>query len=261
MEMIFKNYEHKDNKLSFEIEKGQIIGITGKNINEIVDLIALKSLNKGQLIINDQKVNKENIWSYRRKIALIRDSILSSQSNVLNIMIEYIKRHKLEIKDPLRKITDSLKIVSLEESILKRNIQTLSSSEKKLLQIALSLLSNPDLIIFEEPFKCLDKYNEKKLIMLIQRLKEQFQKTIIIASDDSNILYKYTNKMLFIKNDQISLEGKTNEVFLDVEYLKKNKFNIPEIVEFTYLAKNKKEVKIDYHKDVRDIIKDIYKHI
>lgn len=259
--MIFKNYEHKDNKLSFEIEKGQIIGITGKNINEIVDLIALKSLNKGQLIINDQRVNKENIWSYRRKIALIRDSILSSQSNVLNIMIEYIKRHKLEIKDPLRKITDSLKIVSLEESILKRNIQTLSSSEKKLLQIALSLLSNPDLIIFEEPFKCLDKYNEKKLIMLIQRLKEQFQKTIIIASDDSNILYKYTNKMLFIKNDQISLEGKTNEVFLDVEYLKKNKFNIPEIVEFTYLAKNKKEVKIDYHKDVRDIIKDIYKHI
>lgn len=259
--MIFKNYEHKDNKLSFEIEKGQIIGITGKNGNEIVDLIALKSLNKGQLIINDQRVNKENIWSYRRKIALIRDSILSSQSNVLNIMIEYIKRHKLEIKDPLRKITDSLKIVSLEESILKRNIQTLSSSEKKLLQIALSLLSNPDLIIFEEPFKCFDKYNEKKLIMLIQRLKEQFQKTIIIASDDSNILYKYTNKMLFIKNDQISLEGKTNEVFLDVEYLKKNKFNIPEIVEFTYLAKNKKEVKIDYHKDVRDIIKDIYKHI
>ena len=77
MEMIFKNYEHKDNKLSFEIEKGQIIGITGKNINEIVDLIALKSLNKGQLIINDQRVNKENIWSYRRKIALIRDSILS----------------------------------------------------------------------------------------------------------------------------------------------------------------------------------------
>lgn len=259
--MIFKNYEHKDNKLSFEIEKGQIIGITGKNSNEIVDLIALKSLNKGQLIINDQRVNKENIWSYRRKIALIRGSILSSQSNILNIMIEHIKRHKLEIKDPLRKITDSLKIVSLEESILKRNIQTLSSSEKKLLQIALSLLSNPDLIIFEEPFKCLDKYNEKKLIMLIQRLKEQFQKTIIIASDDSNILYKYTNKMLFIKNDQISLEGKTNEVFLDVEYLKKNKFNIPEIVEFTYLAKNKKEVKIDYHKDVRDIIKDIYKHI
>ena len=259
--MTFKNYEHKDNKLSFEIEKGQIIGITGKNSNEIVDLIALKSLNKGQLIINDQRVNKENIWSYRRKIALIRDSILSSQSNVLNIMIEYIKRHKLEIKDPLKKITDSLKIVSLDESILKRNIQTLSSSEKKLLQIALSLLSNPDLIIFEEPFKCLDKYNEKKLIMLIQRLKEQFQKTIIIASDDSNILYKYTNKMLFIKNDQISLEGKANEVFLDVEYLKKNKFNIPEIVEFTYLAKNKKEVKIDYHKDVRDIIKDIYKHI
>ena len=261
MEIIFKNYEYKENKLSFKIEKGQILGITGKNSNEIIDLIALKTLNKGQITINDQRVNKDNIWSYRRKIALIKGNISTSQSNVLNIMIEYIKKNNLEIKDPLKKITDSLRIVSLEETILKRNIQTLSSSEKKLLQIALSLLSNPDLIIFEEPFKCLDKYNEKKILIVIQRLKEQFKKTIIIASDDSNILYKYTNNMLFIKNDQINLEGKTNEVFLDVEYLKKNKFDIPEIVEFTYLAKKKKEVKIDYHKDVRDIIKDIYKHI
>ena len=40
-----------------------------------------------------------------------------------------------------------------------------------------------------------------------------------------------------------------------------NKFSIPEIIEFTYLAKKKKSVKIDYHKDIRDIIKDIYKHV
>ena len=29
----------------------------------------------------------------------------------------------------------------------------------------------------------------------------------------------------------------------------------------TYLARKDKEVKIDYHKDIRDIIKDIYKHV
>ena len=107
MEIIFKNYEYKENKLSFKIEKGQILGITGKNSNEIIDLIALKTLNKGQITINDQRVNKDNIWSYRRKIALIKGNISTSQSNVLNIMIEYIKKNNLEIKDPLKKITDS----------------------------------------------------------------------------------------------------------------------------------------------------------
>ena len=64
-----------------------------------------------------------------------------------------------------------------------------------------------------------------------------------------------------LKNEDILLTGPTNELYLRVDYLKKNKLDIPNIVEFTYLAKKKKQVKIDYHKDVRDIIKDIYKHI
>ena len=67
--------------------------------------------------------------------------------------------------------------------------------------------------------------------------------------------------MIFIKNNQVVLEGKTTEVYQKVEVLKKQKLSIPEIIEFTYLAKKKKEVKIDYHKDIRDIIKDIYKHV
>ena len=42
--------------------------------------------------------------------------------------------------------------------------------------------------------------------------------------------------------------------------LEKNNIEVPEIVQITYLAK-KKDVRIDYHKDIRDIIKDIYKHV
>ena len=127
--------------------------------------------------------------------------------------------------------------------------------------MALALLSNPEIIIIEEPFKWLDKQNEKKLIMLLQRLRDQFKKTIIVSSQDSEILYKYTNTMLFIKNGNIVLTGPTKDCYIRVDFLKKNKFHIPEIVEFTHIAKKNKDVKIDYHKDVRDIIKDIYKHI
>lgn len=261
MELKFINYEYKDKNISFEIESGKIIGITGQDSSELLDVIALKTLHKGQLTINNIKINKENIREYRKKIVLIKDHINSSQHSIINIMIDYIKRLNLNIKDPFKKITDSLRIVELDENILTRNIETLSSSEKKLFQIALCLLSNPEIIILDNPFKSLDKANEKKAIMLLQRLKDQFKKTIIIYSEDSNILYKYTNNMLFIKNDEILLSGKTDELYLRVDYLKKNKFEIPDIVQFTYIAKKKYQVKIDYHKDVRDIIKDIYKHI
>ena len=46
-----------------------------------------------------------------------------------------------------------------------------------------------------------------------------------------------------------------------MDYIKRNGYKVPEIVQFTYKAIKKKKVKIDYHKDIRDIIKDIYKHV
>ena len=48
---------------------------------------------------------------------------------------------------------------------------------------------------------------------------------------------------------------------INLKFLKRNKFDIPDIVMFTYKAKKDKKVKIDYHQDIRDIIKDIYKHV
>lgn len=261
MELRFINYTYKDKVLNFNIPNSSIIGVTGTSKNEILDLIALKTLNKGQLTINDTKINKENIYEYRKKISYVQKTLNTHNNTVKELMTDHIKRHNLTIKDPIKKIKDSLRIVEVDESILSREIYTLSQSEKKIIQIAISLLSNPNIIILNEPFKCLDKHNEKKIVMLIQRLKEQYQKTIIIGTDDSNLLFKYTTDMIFIKNDEILLIGPTNEVYLRVDYLKRNKFDIPDIVEFTYIAKKKKKVKIDYHKDVRDIIKDIYKHI
>lgn len=261
MEMKFTNYCHKESILNFEISSSEIIGITGKTKEEIIDIIALKVTNKGTLTIDSVKVTKDKINSYRKKISIIEKELKTHHLDVINLINEYIIRNKLIIKNPDKKIEDSLKIVGLSNEILKRKVKTLSTSERKLLQISISLLSNPEIIIIKEPFKYIDKQIEKKIITLFRRLKDQFNKTIIIVSEDSNILHKYTTKIFFIKNDSILLSGKTEEEYLDIEFLQKHKFDIPDIVQFTYLAKKKKQVKIDYHKDIRDIIKDIYKHI
>ena len=172
-----------------------------------------------------------------------------------------IRRRKLTLKNPKKKMLDSLKIVGLDTDYLHRYVNTLSSSEKKLIQLSISLMCNPELIIMEEPFKSFDMKTEKRIIMLLQKIKDQYDKTFVFISNDSNMLYKYANHLIIIKNNSILTEGETKDILENVEFLKKNNIRIPEIVEFTYLSKKKKQVKIDYHKDVRDIIKDIYKHV
>ena len=125
----------------------------------------------------------------------------------------------------------------------------------------MALLSNPRIIVIIEPFINYDKETEKKIWFLLQKMKEQYNKTIIFLSDDETVLYKYTDYLIVMKNKKVIAEGKPLDIFKKVSYLKKNSIEIPEIVEITILAKNKKGINIDYHKDVRDIIKDIYKHV
>ena len=122
-------------------------------------------------------------------------------------------------------------------------------------------MANPKVIVLQEPFKCLDKKNERKITVLLRKMKEQYDKTIIILSNDSNTLYKYTTHLIIEKSHKVLLEGNTEECFKNIDLLEKEQIPVPDIVEFTYLANTEKNAKIDYHKDIRDIIKDIYKHV
>ena len=226
--------------------------ISSKNITGIL----VRNLYNDKLI----KLLVDNLEN--KRISIIREDFesISFKSTIYEYMNYEIENKNIVLKNDLKKINDSLKIVGLNKLSLDRNINTLSESEKKLLQLAIALLSNPEVLIFEEPFNLLDLKNEKKLVLLLRKIKEKYDKTIIFISPNSNLLYKYTD-YLIVYDDKLLREGKTSTILEDVEFLKRNSLSVPEIVEFTYLAKKKYNVKIDYHSDIRDIIKDIYKHV
>lgn len=264
MEIIFKNVIYQDFELNFTINNNDIVGITGRGKTTVLKLIDLLFLReKGTIYYDNVKLNKSNLNEIRKKISLIEQEF--KKESFLNTVQEYmefiIKYYRLTIKDPSRKIKDSLKIVGLKEDYLNKEISILSKSELKLIQVAIALLSNPDVILLDEPFLDLDIKNEKKIVMLLNKLKDNYNKTIIIASNDSDMLYKYTKKMIFLKANKVFIEGSTKKEYQKVDFLIKNKIEVPDIVMFTYKVHKQKNIKIDYHTDIRDIIKDIYKHV
>lgn len=263
MEIEFIDYKYNENELSFTIKDKEINGILGKDYHDLVNIIKLKKDYHGTVNVNGDKLSKEEIIKYNRKISIVPYEFAYNSfcETVCDLMKYEIKRKNIKLKNSEKKIKDSLVIVGLDEVLLDRKINTLSISEQKIVQLAISLISNPEVIIIEDIFKCLDKNWEKKIIMLLQKIKEQYSKTIVLASDTSEEIYKYTTNLIIFKNDKILATGNTYEIMQRVDFLKKNRISIPKIVEFTYLAKKRKNIKIDYHKDVRDIIKDIYKHV
>lgn len=264
MEIKWKDVEYNDfHDLNLEISNNDITGIFGRGKSTILQLLGAVEIGKGLITYDNLKLDKNNLNQIRKKISIVNQEF--KKQTYLNTIKEHmefiIKYYKLTIKDPNKKIVDSLKIVGLNNTYLDRNINTLSNSELKLVQLAISLLSNPEIILLDDPFINLDTKNEKKLLVLLNKLKDHYKKTIVIASHDSNTLYKYTSKIIIIKNNKILIEGPTKEVYEKVSYLIKNKIEIPDIVMFTHKAKSDKNIHIDYHRDIRDLIKDIYKHV
>lgn len=263
MEIELKEYKYKSKKINIKLNSKYIYGIIGKNIEDWEEIIKINSNYKDNVLINKKVLLENELNSYKKRIAILKEKdYLNIHKETIYDLMEYIlKQKKIYPKNTQKKIKDSLRIVGLNKEILNRNLVTLSRSETKLLQIAISLLSNPDVLIIEEPFKYLDIKTLKNLMIVLRKMKDQYNKIVIFLSKDIEKIYQNTDNTIIYNKGNVVVQGKTKEVFEDVELLKENKISIPEIVNFTYEVKLKKSVKLDYHQNIRDIIKDIYKHV
>ena len=75
MEIKFINYTYNDHIIDLEIYNNTITGLTGKSKESFFELISLKKTGKGLLTINDTKITKDNILSYKKKISIIKKEL------------------------------------------------------------------------------------------------------------------------------------------------------------------------------------------
>ena len=261
MEIKFSHVNSKRfTDLSFIIPKGEVVGIYGDNGEKLLKLISLDEDSRGIIYFNKIRKLRRNYYLFKNDIVLIeRDFVnLFNVDNIYEYFICYIRYKKIELNDVDDKIKGALKIVGLKSDILERRISTLTFSEVKLLQLALAFLSNPKVILLDEPFRGFDLNNRKKIVRIINRLKDKFLKTIVIYSSNPNYLYQYTNYLIVLYDNKVVVEGKTSDVFFDSDVFSLYKIRRPDIVDFILLVKDKKNVKLPRRIDVKDLIKDIY---
>ena len=217
------------------IDNKHKLNISTKN-KKLIGIHSTKS------IINLFDQNNKKITNF------ININNISINKTIYEYMIDIIRSYNLDIKNELKKIKDSLKLSFLNHLDINRYINTLSTSEKTLLTLSISLIFNPEIIILEDAYLGLDRKNTMKLNILFNKLIDDYNIKIILIDKDINKLYKYTNHIYYnnklIKNKDLYLEDVDEET---ISFIKK--------------VKDMKNIKLTYYKDVRDIIKDIYKSI
>ena len=150
--------------------------------------------------------------------------------------------------------------MEMDESFLDRDPYTLSNGEKRKIAIASVLVYNPKVLLLDEPTIGLDYQSKKSLIRLLVLLKKRYNKTILIATHDVDLIHKIADYIYILADKTILLEGDKYSVFKQVDLLKEHNIEVPKVIEFSDLVLKKKNKKIGYRDDINDLIKDIYRY-
>ncbi len=250
----YKN-KYLTKNLNVEIKKNMITGIYNDIYNLIPNLLC-KNLEYSGIIYIDNKEIKDYMKDKISYISLDCDFLTKTVSDEF-----YLKQKDLkdETNDYIDKIISSLNMVGLNKNYLDRDIYSLSRSEKKLLQIALFLVVNPDVIIFDNVFSFLDKRNQIRLKNIIVELKKKYEKNIIIIDQDINILYEICNDIIIFKEGDILIHDDIKKVFQNLDFLKECNIELPNILKFIKIAKEK-GINLPNQVELKDLIKDVYRY-
>ena len=196
-------------KINFKINKGQIFGMLGPNgvgKSTIFNLITgLISPNEGKILINGEEVNSYPVYLRTKKFRVGYVPQYGGFFNNLTLhdnlkaVGEIVIDSKNLVKDKIDYLINKFEL----ENIKDVKAKFLSGGQKKKLVIAISLLSDPKVLLLDECFAALDVLTIKMLQEIIVNLQQENQITICICDHQARDLLACVDVAMILSNCKI----------------------------------------------------------
>jgi putative ABC transport system ATP-binding protein len=205
--------------INVEIKKGDfvaIIGASGSGKSTMMNLIGCLDIpSRGSIHLKSKDISRlseSDLSSLRGKtIGFIfqQYNLIPSMSAFENVMLplEFLEYNDQKAATRAREI---LTLVGLGDKMHHRPTQ-LSGGQQQRVSIARSLVSDPEIILADEPTGALDSVTGKEVLNMLQKLWKEHGKTIILVTHDLN-LAKLAHTTIELKDGQIMKKYENNEV-------------------------------------------------
>ena len=203
-------------------ELSVIIGRNGAGKTTLLKAILGEIDHTGDIVFTDQKDNitkKIKIGYVPQSINIERHMPTSVYdlfaSSISNIPVFLKKDNKL-----YKEIKEHLKIFGADD-LIDKSIGDLSGGELQRVLIAIATKPTPNLLILDEPVSGMDRNGIKDFYSIINKLKTEYDMSIILVSHDLDLARKYADKVILLDKEVIK-EGTPDDVFKSLEF--KNRF-------------------------------------
>lgn len=199
--------------ISFNVDEGEFVGIMGPSGSGKTTLLncisTIDTVTTGDIIINDKDITKlksKKLDKFRQKELgfIFQDfNLLDTLTAYENIALALtIKGEKTSAID--RKIKEVAKYLDIEEVLNKYPYQ-MSGGQKQRVASARAIVTDPALILADEPTGALDSKAARLLLERFDSLNKELNATILMVTHDA-FTASYSHRILFIKDGRIFTE-------------------------------------------------------
>lgn len=196
--------------VSFKIEEGEFVGIMGPSGSGKTTLLncisTIDTVTSGHIIVSNNNITnlkKDRLQKFRRE----QLGFIFQDFNLLDTLTAYenialaLTIQNVDYKEVNHRIREVAKLLDIEDVLQKFPYQ-MSGGQQQRVASARALITNPSLILADEPTGALDSKSSRMLLEKLQELNEEQNATIMMVTHDA-FSASYANRILFIKDGKI----------------------------------------------------------
>lgn len=224
LDNVEKYYGNKANltkavdKISFSVEKGEFVGIMGASGSGKTTLLncisTIDRVTAGHIYVGDKdittirgnelnKFRREELGFIFQDFNLL-DTLTGYENIALALSIQNVKPKEIDSR-----IKEVAKRLGIEEVLNKYSYQ-MSGGQKQRVAAARALITNPKLILADEPTGALDSKSSRYLLESMKEMNEGLAATILMVTHDA-FTASYASRVIFIKDGKIFNEIRRGE--------------------------------------------------
>lgn len=197
--------------VTFDVKRGEIfviIGLSGSGKSTVIRCLnRLHNPTSGEILFEGQDIGnfseKELIDFRRNKISMVFQNFgLMDHRNVINNVEYGLEVKGISKEDRENKAKNILKMVGLE-GLENESINNLSGGMKQRVGIARALVTDPDILLMDEPFSALDPLVRGDMQFELMSIQKKLKKTIIFITHDINEAFKLGDRVAIMKDGRL----------------------------------------------------------
>ena len=230
------------NGISFDVFKDEtvcILGPSGSGKTTLLRLITgLESIQNGTIELSDISVEEKNLYKQHLGVVFQEPRLLPWRTSIENVLLPFELNEKKISDEQKEKAVEALKLVKLDD-FKDSYPRELSGGMQHRLALARALVTDPDLLLLDEPLTGLDVNTKEELQDEIKKKKKETNKTVLwVTHDPQEAIYvadriiilserptvikeivpvEYGYPRSRLSSDSISLEQHIRTIFNDKE--------------------------------------------